>query len=315
MAAVLGRKFSHLVAVLLAVTAVTFGMLDWLPGDTAAALLGEGATAADIAAVRAELKLDEPLPVRYLHWLGAVLSGDFGQSYRTGEDVLAVILARLPVSLELMLLTQGLALSLAVPLGVLTAYHADTAFDRIVAGTATGVLAVPTFVLAILLIFCFALKLDWLPATGYVPLTVDVWANLRAMLLPTLALGLTEAAIYLRVLRADMRRLLGEKFILAAHAKGLPLSRVLFTHALRPAALSLLTLIGLNIGNLIGGALVVESIFALPGIGRLLVDAVYARDVIMVQGVVFFIALAYVGVHFLIDACYVLLDPRIRLAA
>jgi len=306
------KKLLHLIPVMLAVSAVTFLFVNMLPGDVAYVILGEEATPEAIAEVQKSLRLNDPMPIRYVRWLGEVLRGNFGNSFITQEPVMEAILDRLPVTLELMILTQVIAILFSLPLGVWCAYRAGRPFDRFVAGAAFGMLSMPNFLMAIILIFAFAVNLGVLPATGFEPLSAGVWANLRTFILPSLTLALIEWCSLMRVLRSDMIATLQEDFIMVARAKGLPDWRVLFVHALKPSMFSMVTLFGLNVASLISGALVVETIFALPGIGRLLVNAVYSRDFIMVQGIVLFAAFAFVAINFLVDATYAVLDPRIR---
>jgi peptide/nickel transport system permease protein len=257
--------------------------------------------------------LDQPLVFQYLHWLGGALAGDLGRSLRTGEPVLSAIIQRLPVTFELMLLAQLIALSLGVPLGILCAVRAGGAFDRLVTATAFGKLAVPAYMLAIVLIYLFSVRLKLLPATGYISLNEDIAGNLRSFVLPAVTLGFGEWPVLMRVLRADMIGTLQEDYIAMARAKGLKPRRILLVHALKPSSLTLVTVIGINIGRLIGGVVLVETIFALPGIGRLLIGAINARDFVMVQGVVLFVATGFVLINFAVDMLYGVLDPRIRL--
>ena len=306
------KRLLHLLTVMVAVTAITFLFVNMLPGDVAYFLLGEEATPEAIAEVQNELRLNDPIPLRYVRWLGDVLTGDFGRSFITQEPVIEAILNRMPVTLELMIITQILALVVALPLGVYTAYRAGGQVDRSVAGVTFGMLSMPNFVMAILLIFVFAVHFDWLPATGYKPLSAGLWPNVRTFILPALTLASIEWCSLMRVLRADMIATLQEDFILMAKAKGLPTLRILFMHALRPSSFTVITLFALNTANLISGSLVAETIFALPGLGRLLVNSVYQRDYIMVQGVVLFASVAFVLINFSVDLLYAVLDPRIR---
>jgi len=271
------RRLLYLVPVLVAVSLLTFLIASLLPGDLAYVILGDQATPDKVAALRHDMGLDQPVWWRYIGWLGHILQGDFGRSFRTGQTVLQA---------ELM------GLAIGVPLAIVCAARSGGAFDRFVTGGAFGMLSVPTFLSAILLIYLFAVELRWLPATGYVPFTEDPAGNLRFMVLPALTLALAEWPGIMRVLRSDMIATLQEDYIALAKAKGLKASRILFVHALKPSSLTLVTITGINIGRLIGGALIVETIFALPGIGRLLVGAIYTRD--------------------LIDLLYAVLDPRIR---
>jgi peptide/nickel transport system permease protein len=306
------RRLVHLLPVLAAVSLLTFLIASLLPGDLAYVILGDQATPEKVAALRHDMGLDQPLWWRYLSWLGHVLQGDLGRSFRTGQTVLQAVAERVPVSIELMLLAEFLGLLIGVPLAIACAARAGGAFDRFMTGGAFAMLSVPSFLSAILLIYLFAVQLHWLPATGYVPFTEDPAANLRFFVLPALTLALAEWPGIMRVLRSDMIATLQEDYIALAKAKGLKPSRILFVHALKPSSLTLVTVTGINIGRLIGGALIVESIFALPGLGRLLVGAIYTRDLIILQGVVLLVASGFVIMNFIVDMLYAVLDPRIR---
>jgi peptide/nickel transport system permease protein len=311
MLGLVGRRLLYLVPVILAVTILTFLIANLLPGDLAIAILGDQATPESVAALHQKLGLDLPLWQQYLHWLGGVVTGNLGLS-RTNEAVLDAIAARLPVSLELLLFAEVGGVLIGVPLAILCAVRPGSTFDRTVSGLAFGSLSVPPFMLAILLIFLFALRLGLLPATGYVPFAENPLGNLRAMILPGATLALLEWPTIMRVLRSDMISTLQEDYIAMARAKGLSSRRILLVHALKPSSLTLVTLIGLNIGRLIGGAVVTETVFALPGIGRLLVESIYSRDLIVLQGGVLVVAVGYVLVNFVVDLLYAALDPRIR---
>src|SRR3954465_7860623 len=306
------RRLLAILPVLLAVSLLTFLIASLLPGDLAYVILGDQATPENVAALRRDMGLDQPIWWRYLSWLGHIMQGDFGRSFRTGQTVLQAVAERLPVSIELMLLAQLPALAIGVPLAIVCAARSGGPFDRFMTGTAFGMLSVPTFLSAILLIYLFAVELRVLPATGYVAFGEDPLGNLRFMVLPALTLALAEWPGIMRVLRSDMIATLQEDFIALAKAKGLRASRILFVHALKPSSLTLITITGINIGRLIGGALIVETIFALPGIGRLLVGAIYTRDLVILQGVVLFVAGGFVLMNFIIDLLYAVLDPRIR---
>jgi len=306
------RRLMYLVPVLLAVSMLTFAIASLLPGDLAYVILGDQATPEKVEALRHDMGLDQPILVRYLGWLGHVLQGDLGRSFRTGQTVLQAVAERLPVSLELMLFAELIGLVIGVPIAIVCAARSGGPFDRFMTGTAFGMLSVPTFLSAILLIYLFAVQLQWLPATGYVPLTEDPLANLRFFVLPAMTLGLAEWPGIMRVLRSDMIAALQEDYIALARAKGLKPSRILFVHALKPSSLTLVTITGINIGRLIGGALITETIFALPGIGRLLVSAIATRDLIILQGVVLLVACGFVLMNFIVDLLYAVLDPRIR---
>jgi peptide/nickel transport system permease protein len=298
--------------VLIAVSLLTFLIASLLPGDLAYVILGDQATPEKVAALRHDMGLDQPIWWRYLSWLGNVLQGDFGRSFRTGQTVLQAVAERLPVSIELMLLAQLGALAIGIPLAIACAVRSGSAFDRFMTGSAFSMLSVPAFLSAILLIYLFAVELRWLPATGYIPFHEDPVGNLRCFLLPALTLALGEWPVLMRVLRSDMIQTLQEDYIAMARAKGLKPSRILLVHALKPSSLTLVTVTGINIGRLIGGTVIVESIFALPGIGRLLLSAIFTRDLIILQGVVLIVALGYVLINFVVDLLYAVLDPRIR---
>jgi peptide/nickel transport system permease protein len=308
----IGRRLVYLIPVVLAVTALTFLVANLLPGDLAIAMLGDQATPENVAALHQKLGLDLPLWQQYLHWLSGILTGDFGTSYRTGETVLHAIAGRLPVSVELLVIAEVVGLLVGVPLAILCAVRPGSAFDRAVSGIAFGTLSVPPFMLAILLIFLFALRLGVLPATGYVAFGDDPLGNVRCMVLPGATLALLEWPAIMRVLRSDMISTLQEDYIAMARAKGLSSRRILLVHALKPSSLTLVTVVGLNIGRLIGGAVIVETIFALPGVGRLLVESIYLRDFIILQGGVLIVAIGFVVVNFFVDLLYAALDPRIR---
>ena len=312
MARFIGRRLIYLLPVLLAVTLLTFLIASLLPGDLAYVILGDQAEPDKVAALRHDLGLDLPIWWRYLSWLGHILQGDFGRSFRTGQTVLQAVLERLPVSFELMIFAEIAGLVIGIPLAIVCAVKSGSAFDRFMTGGAFGMLSLPSFLSAILLIYLFAVQLHWLPATGYVPFLEDPIGNLRCFVLPALTLALGEWPVLMRVLRSDMIATLQEDYIQMAKAKGLKPWRILLVHALKPSSLTLITVTGINIGRLIGGALIVETIFALPGIGRLLVGSIYSRDLIILQGVVLFVAAGFVIMNFVVDMLYAVIDPRIR---
>jgi len=306
------RHLGQLVAVLLIVSFLTLLMLRLLPEDPAYAILGQNATRAQVAAIHHELGIDKPLLVQYVSWLGSLLTGDLGTSLRTPESVVQALSTRLPVSVELAVLAELFALAFAVPAGVFAAYRAGGKFDRLVSATASTMVAVPGFVLALLLVYLFAYRWQVFPATGWVAFTVDPIENLRHALLPAATLAAVEAAVFTRVLRSDMYDTLRENFILAARAQGLPRRSVLWRSAFKPSSMSLLTLAGVSLGRLIGGTVLAEIIFALPGVGQLLVQSIYANDIVMVQGVVIVLVTAVVVLNLLVDLLYLLVDPRVR---
>ena len=305
-------KVLHLVPVLFVVTCFSFLLTSLLPGNLAQLMAGPNATPASIAAVHHELHLDEPLPVRYVEWLSSAVRGDLGRSPRTNQRVTDTIKERLPVSVEVLILATLIGLMIAIPVGIASAHRAGGVLDQAASGAAFGILAIPGFVVAIVLIYIFAVEFNLVPATGYTPLLTNPFANLQSFFLPALTVGLGEAAAYMRLLRSDMIATLQEDYIAMARAKGLPTWHILVRHALKPSSFTLLTVLGINIGRLMGGALIVEIIFGLPGVGRLLIESIYARDLVVVQGVVAFVAVAFVLINFVVDMLYGVLDPRIR---
>ena len=306
------KKMARLMVVVLAVSAITFLMLNTLPGDVAYVIGGEQAGAEDIQAIRRELGLDRPIVLRYMAWLGRVVVGNLGQSYISYEPVSEAILSRLPVTIELIVISQVMALLFAFPAGIIGAHRHRSLLDRSITTTAFASLSIPSFVMALLLIFCFALKLHWLPATGFTSLSEDLGKNLQSFLLPAVSIALIEWVPLMRVLRSDMIQTLKEDFILMARAKGMPTWRILLRDALKPSSLTLITILGMQVGHWIGAAVIIETIFVLPGIGSLLVSAIFSRDYLMVQGCVLVITVAYVVMNALVDILYGVLDPRIR---
>lgn len=308
----LRSKLIRLLPVLFMVTFATFAMVRLLPGDPARSFLGPEAPQEQVDLLREDMGLDKNVFVGYVEWLGDVAQGDLGESYRTGESVSDALGHRFPVSLELMLAAQIFALAVAIPIGVLTAYRAGGLFDRLWSGLAFGTIAVPGFVLGLLLIYIFPVTLGWFRISGFTRLTDDPLGNLNSIVLPALTLGMLQVAIYSRLLRSDMIATLQEDFVTIARAKGLTTRRVLLGHALRPSSFSLLTLAGLNVGQLISGAVLIEFLFGLPGIGLLMINSILGRDLMMLQGAMLFIVVAYVLLNLLVDALYAVLDPRIR---
>lgn len=308
----IGKKLLRFLGVALAVTAITFLMVNLLPGDVSYLIAGEAATQEDVQAIREELGLNRHLAVRYGLWLMQVLKGDLGRSYLTHEPVAGTILARLPVTLELLVISQLLALLLALPTGILSAYRSGSPVDRLIGTAGFATMSVPGFVMALVTIYFFSIRLRWLPATGYTPFLEDPWANLKSFVLPALSIALIEWVVLMRVLRTDMITTLQQNYILMARAKGLPPWRILLQHAFRPSSFTLITVFGIQVGRLLGEAVIVETVFALPGVGRLLINAIYARDYPLVQGCVLLITVGYVAVNSIVDMAYAILDPRVR---
>jgi len=311
----MGKKLAHLVVVLVAVTFLVSAMIDLLPGDPARAILGDNATDEQLAQVRAELRLDEPVFVRYAIWLGNALTGNLGASIRTGQPVGDAIMQRLPVSLELMIIAQIIALVVAVALAMYAAYRPNGVLDKLSTIWSFAAISAPHFVVGLALIFVFSITLGWLPTSGYVTLAEGGFLlHYSLLLMPAFALALEPAGVYQRLLRGDMQTTMREDFVLAAQAKGMSTPNILFRQVFRPSSFSLVTLAGINTARLLGSTLVIETLFALPGIGRLLVDSVNSRDFVMVQSTVAVIAVFYVVVNIVIDLLYLVLDPRVRSA-
>jgi peptide/nickel transport system permease protein len=306
------QKFLHLLIVVIAVTALTFIMVERIPADIAAEIAGQSATAEERSAIRERLGLNEPALTRYANWMTGVMQGKLGTSLATRQPVAEALRSHLPVTLELIALAQLFALLLALPVGIVTAWRAGSWFDRAIGTVAFGLASLPAYALAIALVFICALRLKWLPATGYTPFAEGMAANIKGFLLPALSIALVEWVVLMRVLRSDLIATLKEDFILLARCKGLPPWRILLSHALRPSCFTFITVLGMQTASLVGGALIIELIFSLPGIGRLLVSAIFAQDYPVVQGCVLLIAIGYVAINFLVDVVYGLLDPRVR---
>ena len=289
-----------------------FSLLYLSPGDPAAVIAGDIATEEDIAKIRAKLGLDQPYLVRFGTWVWALAQGDLGTSIFTGLPVTTLIGQRLEPTLALTLCTLVVAVVLAVPLGVIAAARAGGWIDRIVMAVSVVGFSVPVFVLAYGLVLLFSIHLEWLPVQGYAPIREGLWPFLRHMVLPSVALGLTYMALIARITRASMLDVLSQDYVRTAHAKGLAPGTVLVRHALKNAAVPIVTIIGIGIALLIGGVVVTETVFAIPGIGRLTVDAILRRDYPIIQGVTLLFSAVYVLVNLLVDLSYVLFDPRIR---
>jgi peptide/nickel transport system permease protein len=309
----IARRLAHLLVVLFFVTLFVALLTSMLPGDPVDAIAGF-ASEEQKEALRQDLGLDDPVWVQYGRWITDFVTGDLGGYYSvTGErPVMDRVSEALPVSLQLMVEAQILALVFAIPLGVYSAYRAGSRFDRTTSATLFGLLAIPNFALALVLAYYVGVELGWLPVSGYVAPEDGLWEHLRRMAMPAISLAVGQVAVYMRLLRSDMIATLQEDFITMAKAKGIPPSHVLWRHALRPSSLTLLTVAGLNVGTLIGGAVVVEVLFSLPGMGTLLYEAISARQYIALQSLVAIIAVGYVIINFLVDVLYAVLDPRIR---
>lgn len=311
----LAKRVVHLIVVLFVVTFATAFMLNLAPGNPAIAILGSGATPQSIASIDRILGFNRPWYDRYGHWLNEIVHGNFGTSYLTNIPVASSVREAVPVTLELMVFAMIMVTVIAVPLAVYTAYKADGPVDRLATWMTSILVSCPPFISALVLVYFFALHVKAFPVEGWTTLSASFSGNLRDAFLPSLTLALAEIPQFVRLLRADMIGTLQEDFIRAARAKGLSTPSILFKHALRPSSFSLITYMGLSIGRLIGGAVIVEVLFVLPGLGNLIVTAIFNKDVLVVQGVVTLVAVAYVVLNTLIDIAYQWIDPRVRVSS
>ena len=305
----------RLIATLFVVSILTFLLVEQLPGDPILAILPPEALddLENIERIRKELKLDDSVFTRYARWVGDAIQGDLGKSYITDQPVAEAIKDRIPVTMELALLATIIAALFAIPIGAIAAYREGGYFDRITSALTTAALSIPGFLVGIFFIWLFTLKFNWLPSTGWNRLSEKgLLANLQTAILPASALALAPLAINARLIRADMLGTLKEDYILSARAKGLRDRYILMRHALRPSSLTAITVFALQLGGLIGGTVVIETVFALPGLGTRLISGIYQRDVMMIQGITLFIATVYVVVNTAVDLLYLALDPRIR---
>lgn len=307
----LARRLASLALALVAASAAIFAVVDLVPGDPAVFVLGTGARADTLAALREQLGLNLPWPVRYAQWLGGVLTGDLGTSLAYRTPVAGMILDRVQVSLPLALMALALAVAVALPLGMLAASRRGRPADALAMGAAQVGIALPNFWFAMLLVLVFAVKLRWLPAGGF-PGWSDPMAALRALVLPAVALALPQAAILARVLRSALIETLGQDYIRSARAKGLSRAQVLRRHALRNALIPVLTILGMQFSFLLAGAIIIENVFYLPGLGRLIFQAISQRDLVVVQSAVLVLVAAVILVAFLVDLAYAAVDPRLR---
>ena len=295
------------------ITVIVFAGVRMIPGDPARVMAGTEADAAGLEEIRQKYGLRDPLPVQYAKWLGLALRGDLGESIRTRDSVLRLVGQKLPITLQLAAYSLLVALVIAVPVGVLAAVRRNTAWDYIASSVSLCGLSIPNFWLGIMLILLLSVRLHWLPASGFVPFLEDPWANLQRLLMPAVVLGTALAAVLMRQTRNSMIEVLSTDYIRTAYAKGLRTAVVVFRHAIRNGLIPVITIFGLQLGALIGGAVVTEQIFVVPGFGRLILEAVFTRDYPVVQGVVLITASAYVLANLLVDVSYSLLNPRIRI--
>jgi len=308
----LARRLATIVPTLVLVSMLVFGLQQLLPGDPAIVLAGEDRDPAAVEHLRQKLNLDKPLPVRYLYWAGGALKGDLGESLRVQEPVVDLILEKLPVTVQLASMAIVIAILIGVTAGVISAVKKDTAWDYAANVFALWGLSTPNFWLGILLILLFAVQLGWLPASGYVSPFEDLKGNLAAMIMPAFVLGNAFAAVLMRHTRSAMLQVLSADYVRTARAKGLSEPVVVLKHALRNALIPVITLGALGFGELLGGTVLTESVFTIPGFGKLVVDAVFNRDYAVVQGVVLVTATAYILLNLLADVGYFLVNPRMR---
>lgn len=306
------KRLASMVPVLFLVSVVIFMIIHLTPGDPVLVMLGEEASPEARDRLRAELGLDQPLPIQYVIWAGRVMRGDLGNSIRTHQPVSEAILQRLPVTIELSIAAMLVSLAIALPAGIISALRRNSAADITSSVLALLGVSVPNFFLAVLLIWIFALNLRWLPPIGFVPLLQDPGGNLKSLIMPAVTLGTALAAVTTRQMRGSLLEVLGNDYIRTAWAKGLDEALVVQRHALKNALIPVVTVVGLQMGNLLGSAIITETIFALPGVGRMVVDSIFQRDFPMVQGIVLYLALMFLVINLLVDLTYAYLDPRIR---
>ncbi len=301
------------VVTLLVISLIVFTGVRMIPGDPARVMAGTDADAAGLEEIREKYGLKDPVPVQYLRWLGLALRGDLGESIRTRASVTGTVAKKLPITIQLAAFAILIAVGIAIPAGVLAAVRRNTVWDLLASGVSLCGVSVPNFWLGIMLILFFSVRLGWLPASGFVPLWESPLANLQRMLMPAFVLGTALAAVLMRQIRNSMIEVLSADYIRTARAKGLPERAVVFRHAIRNGLIPVVTILGLQMGALMGGAVVTEQIFVVPGFGRLIVEAVFTRDYPLVQGVVLITASSYVLINLLVDVSYSVLNPRIRI--
>jgi peptide/nickel transport system permease protein len=306
------RRILSTLPVMGIVALFVFSLLYIAPGDPAAVIAGDQASPADVERIRQSLGLDRPFLVQFGSWLWHILHGDLGTSIFTNLPVSAMIAQRIEPTFSLMAITLVLTILVAVPLGVVAAWKAGSWVDRTIMAFAVFAFSLPVFVVGYVLAYVFALQFEWLPVQGYTPLTAGVWPWLKNLILPAVALGTVYIALIARITRASMLEVLQQDYVRTARAKGLGQRNILFVHALKNAAVPIVTVIGIGIALLIGGAVVTESVFAIPGLGRLTIDAILRRDYPVIQGIVLLFSFLYVLVNLMVDVTYTLVDPRIR---
>ncbi|WP_439624749.1 ABC transporter permease [Shinella sp.] len=307
------RRILFLIPMLLIISFIIFSLLLLLPGDPAVAILGEYASAERVAELRERLKLDQPVIVQYLAWLGNILSGDFGRSLRTTELVSDMLLSRIPVTLELATLAILVSCAAGIPAGIVAALRRNGWLDIVVSTASLAGVAMPYFWIGILLMMLFSVRLGWLPPSGYVPFFTDPVTSLKLMIMPALTVGLPLSAVVMRQTRNSMIQVLSQDYIRTAEAKGLKPGRIVFLHALRNALIPVVTVIGLQIGTLVGGSVVTETMFSLPGLGRMIVEGIFQRDFAPVQAAMLVTVVGVLLANLAADISYAFLDKRVKI--
>lgn len=307
------HRFLHLIPILFIVSFAVFAMLLLLPGDPTLTILGEFASAEQRAELRHKMGLDQPIWVQYTRWLTTFLSGDFGRSLRTHEPVLEMLVNRAPVTLQLTVMSILFAIVVGIPLGIAAALRRNRLADSVISTIGIAGVAMPNFWQGILLILLLSVALGWLPPSGYVPIWVDPVQNLRLMIMPTIVIGTSLAALILRQTRASMLQVMSQDYVRTARAKGASEFDVVVWHALRNALIPIVTILGLQFGSLIGGVVITEMIFTLPGLGRMIVDGIFERDFPPVQGAILFVVVGTLIINLVTDITYAILDKRVKL--
>lgn len=306
------RRLLFLIPVLLVVGVIVFTIIHLTPGDPAVVILGESATQEQIQELREHLGLDDPLPIQFLSWMGRAVTGDLGESVFSGESVVASIIDHLGPTLSLALLATMISVTVAIPMAILAVWKRNSALDPLFMSVSLLGVSIPNFWLALLLVMCFSVFLGWLPVAGYAPLEDGLWEWLSHLILPAFVLSVHQMGIVSRMLRDGMLDVISQDFIRTARAKGMRERAVLTKHVLLNAMIPTITVMGSNVAHLLGGAIVIETIFAMPGIGQLVAESIFRRDYPVLQGTVLFVASVYVVVNLLVDLAYGLFDPRIR---
>ncbi|WP_010647820.1 nickel ABC transporter permease [Oceanobacillus massiliensis] len=308
------RRLGLMILVLFIVSLIIFSLVNVLPGDPAQLILGQEATTEQLEALREEMGLNQPLYVQYFSWITDVLQGDLGNSFRDNTEVTTILMQKIPVTLELTVFSFAIAILIALPTGIISASRKGTGWDYSSTLFALSGVSIPPFFLGILLIFIFSITLSWLPPSGYVPFSENPMRNMMLMILPAITVGIRLSAELTRMLRSSLLEVLQSDYIRTGYAKGLREKGVIYGHALRNALIPVITVSGLQVGSFLGGAVITETIFAVPGLGQLVVNSILTRDFPVVQSAVMFMALAVILINFAVDILYTFLDPRIKMS-